>query len=308
MRADELDALSRYRLPDGVARLAPNRYPFSGYPPHVLARAAEDVLRSPERRGIFPRAVRGVFGVDEDVPRGRWTILEAHLNAEKIEDRSRDFLLELGFEDDGLFVSMPEHFSGHFTVKYKIGSGDSTRKRECYYLLMRSCNRLTGYLGTIAPTLEYNLEAEAYNSYHRREWCDISAIPWPSDLLYSRVTRDIGCITILASDSVLTKRADIHAKLACDPDGDVAVSITTALENVGFYTVVTRSGNTVLTGQFVSVVTAKKVFVMIADAVERYRGVVELTLEPTPYFFRSTIFVDGKVGLAAIPPLISIEA
>lgn len=308
MHARELDALARYRLPEGVSELAPNRHPFSGYSARALAKAAADVLRMPERRGNFPRAVRSVFGIDDNVYRGRWTILEAHLNAVKIKDRDREFLLELGFEEDGLHVAMPTHFSGHFTLKYKFGYQDSVRKRQCYHLLIAACDRLTKYLGKEAPTLEYNLEVEVYNSRHRCSWLNQNARPWPNDLVTSEVIRDLGRITVLPQDSARTKRADIHAKLARDLDENVAVSIASALGSVGFYPVVTWSGNTVMTGQFMSVVAARRIFLMIASVIDKYCGIVELTLEPTPYFFRSTIVLDGKPRLAAIPPLISIDA
>lgn len=304
MNAWELDKLSRYRLPDSVSRLAPNRYPFLGYATSALAIAAEAVLSSPERCGTLPCAVRKVRGIDKPQMGQRWTILEAHLNAERVDGDTRNTLLTMGFEQDGLSKAMPTHFRGHFTLKYKFGDGDSAKKRRCYRFLRCSCNRLIEYLKHEAPDLEYNLEIEVYNFKNRRSWNDQEARIWNGSFLFSEASRRVGKMMLLPPETSLVKRADIHAKVANDIDDDVSMSIIAALSDIGFYPVVTWSGNTILTGQFVSVSAAKKFFALITDAAEEFSGIAELTLEPTPYFFRSTVILDGQPHLAAIPPLI----
>jgi hypothetical protein len=303
--------LQSYYLPDGVLPYAP-RQPFSDLSTSAISSAVELVRRWPEKCGMLSHAIRAMDGKPLPPEPSRIFRLEAHFDAASIPGDLANRLVSLGFEPDGFARFIPEHYSGHFTLKFKIDMGDSCRRRFLQAEAVRRASQVMEGLAKLWPDIEAYLELEAYPDRFRYRWTDPQVRgAW---LDYEPLE---GCRMIVvvppcekAEAAVRSiplearKRADVHIKIGSQLGPAEKAELINRLVRAGFYHVKTWAGNDVCTAQFLNGQDAIRCFNRLHVHFSQFGGCSELTMEPVLRVWRSGDYDNGAKRLGALPPLV----
>ncbi|MEO1420405.1 MAG: hypothetical protein AAFU66_05585 [Pseudomonadota bacterium] len=292
-------------------RLSNERRLFETLDRTALRTASELAVSYPEKRGVLSHSTRALLGLKPMTYDGQTVTIEAHFDSVALEPDMLDFLARLGFETDGFHAFVPEHFSEHHTLKFKVDARAKSRVGHLHRFVMNACGRLWERVES-DELLEAYLEVEQYGSANRRHWLDTALdADWTTSFPFSSDQFDwcVPPVTALEAeidgvDLDVVKRADIHAKLAPSSPVEAREALVAMLEPLGFYRVVTLSGNHVCTGQFKSGRDAQAVFDDLCTFFDDASGCTEITLEPARMLRRSVFRRDGETRHAALPPLI----
>jgi len=306
-----LDDLASYELPPKFMVLSKARRLFETLDRSALRAASELAISYPEKRGVLSHSTRSLLGIEPKSYPGQTITIEAHFDSVTLSPDMVDFLARLGFETDGFHAFNPEHFSEHHTLKFKVDANDTARVGHLHRFVMNACERLWERVEA-DDELEAYLEVEQYGSANRRHWLNtgldsdwISSFPFSADQFKWCIPPSTSHeAEISGVDLDVVKRADIHAKIAPSTSTDAREAFVQKIELIGFYRVITLSGNHVCTGQFRSGRDAQAVFDDLCSFFDEAGGCAEITLEPARALRRSKFKRNGEVRYAALPPLI----
>jgi hypothetical protein len=310
MASPVLDRLRAYRLPEGVLPLAPSRTPFEAYSHESLAAVILKATSYPEKRGMMSHAIRAIEGLERPPASAETVTIEAHVDARGLGQSTADALVRLGFELDGFAAFNPKTFDTHYTCKFKVDRSRAGRRAELLQEVRDAADRALTLLQESG--LEGYVEFEVYPSSNRRSWAGgpisagwLQAIPLTPGVLE---TVDLPCDEAEAAATGvpigLSKRADIHVKVAKDDQDRPCQEVIDGLTAAGFYPVRTWAGNDVCTAQFLHGADALRVFQRLDLFFTSHGGATEMTLEFAPGLWR-TIHDDGKRSrYASVPPVV----
>jgi hypothetical protein len=283
MMESRVSQLQRYRLPDGVLPLCPQRQPFSTYAAGALSAAVEQATRWPEKRGMMSRAVREISGSKPSIPNTPSFTIEAHVDAVELSSAQKNELVMLGFELDGFATFNPSHFSFHYTLKFKLSIPNS-RRPQFMLFTKRQCEAALSMLSKCG--VEAYIELEVYPSSNRRFWPAPAVQPNEAEfplqtgslvaILLPRSQREADDCAVSLD---LTKRADLHIKLSGARLGGGGDILLDKMCQAGFYNVITWAGNSVCTAQFAKASECRQVFRTLDRFFSVAGGAREMTLE-----------------------------
>jgi hypothetical protein len=302
------EELRGYPLPRGVLPLAPSRQPLRAYSLAALAKAAEFSMANGCKRGLMSHAVRTIAELPFDPVDDTSMTIEAHLDGRSIPQPIADALVELGFELDGFARFVPQHFTDHFTYKFKLPASDETRRIEYLSLVRAACTAALALLQE--ADLEAYIELEMYAGTNRRYWTpaacttkSLARFPLAERALRTVLPACNAEEALARGVSIeFAKHADIHVKVAKDAEHGTDELLIGRLCAAGFYRVLTWAGNDICTAQFQSGRDAMRVFDVLDSFFSEHCGASEMTLESAPALWR-TRTKDGR-QLAAVPPLV----
>lgn len=290
--------LKNYELPEGVLPLAP-RQVFIDYTETALRKAIVLKDKYPEKKGIACKAVDALRHSTKLAPPPSGTItMEAHIDAEKIPQDAKNTLLALGFEPDGFAVFMPEHFSDHMTLKFKVARDDRGRFQEITGLMENHCREAFHLLQEHKGVTEAYLEQEIYlESMHRSVQDGALSPGW----LEKFPLKPGALVNSPVSGNERLKKMDIHIKIARENSETDRKELLEAFRRAGFYPVRTWAGNDICTGQFARPKDCRAVYDTLKSYFKTCGGSSEMTMEIVQRMQRT-----NKNGiLAAVPPLIT---
>lgn len=311
-----IKTLQNYTIPDGILHLAPTRLLFRNLNDGSLAAAIEHKQNHAEKRGPLSSAIQEILNLDTPDYSDGHTTIESHIDAKDIPDELANKLVALGFEPDGFHKFMPETFTDHYTLKFKAPKKQHVRIKELTTLTKQTSQRAYNLILSEFPTVEFYIEMEVYPDTNRLALEDASQEPkaeWRENfpLPHDALKQYIPPQTKAEADKkslplAIVKHSDIHIKVNKNGTSTAASQeLISRLCAAGFYNVITWSGNSVCTAQFQYAADSQKVFNVLKEYFKKYGGMIEMTLEAAPFFWRGHSVIDGKPHFSAIPPIIT---
>jgi hypothetical protein len=307
--------IRKHEIEPGVLPLAP-RQPFCRFSESALSDAANYLHAFPEKRGVLSHVVRDLGRVASPAVLVGAVTMEAHFDSVAISDELADEILRLGFEPDGFSVFVPEHFSEHFTLKFKYGSETNVERRRYLWATIDTARRsLADLIGSRWPKLDCYIECELYPAGNRRTWRNSSLrtgwediFPIERDVVSGEIPRSEQDAALLGVPISELKRADIHVKFFAGMEPMQKDQLARRLASIGFYRVLTWAGNDICTGQFTNSRKATAVFEKVTKFFDEAGGCSELTLEHVPRVWRNRWPTEDGLVYASMPPIIRAPA
>jgi hypothetical protein len=310
MQSDFIEFIKSYILPADVLPLSQHRQLFAVFNPVALNHAAQMALDYPEKRGVLSYATRKIAQLENAAPsKENHMVIEIHLDARSLLPELANEFLTLGFEPDGFHQFMPREYATHMTMKFKFPQKDYRRHRIIYEFVKKQFEKSQELLVKEYPHVEAYLEWEIYNSANRRYWNSEKIMgEWqkdfplgPNSMRVEEIPRNPGCAVV--------KKADIHIKIGkvglagekIEPDHELGRALIAG----GFYRVITWAENEIFTAQFTKVHNAKIIFDTLANFFNRHGGAMEMTMEPTRKFWRTTNPTPRGPLQAEVPPVVT---
>jgi hypothetical protein len=269
--------LKSYELPQNVAPFLVERRPMHDFSNGAIAGLVEQVKMFPGKRGLYSDCVRRVLKLP-DFRSERFIRFEAHLNLDKCSRNFEGRLAAIGFEPDDFLELNPKEYTRNFTFAFDVSVGsDTSACREAFWQRIRSVETLvecSSHFGF--------LEAEIFPSRCIVEFepAAVSGVSYPFP--FKSGDFEVCAIPNSIDDSpadmspFTRKNIDLHVKIkgkvqevASAKDGFVSTQseLAHALASLGFYRIVSVSGNTIYTGQFLDGRLGRELFDGICEFV-----------------------------------------
>ena len=311
---DLVDRLKAYTLPPTVSVLLRDRRPFARLPDAVVAEVAAHFFSTPLKRGLLSDSIRDMLGQPAPVLKS-FVRYEAHLNLTECSPELEYTLLALGFEPDDFYELMPTEYTRNFTYAFDQNPDQvsTTVRRNFEIQCRKACEAVQ------VSRHDGFLEAEQFAS------TNIRTFPTPIDRVEDPTTmvnfpfaagrfrlEPVEQFTKSLDALPATKRVDIHVKMAgavtpCKVGGQTAATraeLAGLLENICFYRIVSISGNTIYTGQYLDGALGRLVFDGLDNYLATARLASSIILEPCILFWRKHQPVAGGFALSPVSSII----
>ncbi|WP_316173366.1 MULTISPECIES: hypothetical protein [unclassified Bradyrhizobium] len=306
--------LRQHELPFDIAPFHAERRPLARLSNDEISALVEQVRAFPGKRGLYSDCVRRVL----DLPpfrADRFVRFEAHLNLDDCSHELENRLIALGFEPDDFLELNPIMYTRNFTFAFDIKLGsDTAASRELFRQRLREAETLvecSSHFGF--------LEAEIFPSQCIMEF-DQATVP-AAEFLFPFKSGDFEACpipdTIDGSPSDMSpftrKNIDLHVKIKgrvpeTPPakEGYVAQASELAymLASLGFYRIVSISGNTIYTAQFLDGRLGRELFEGVCQFVSLSKLAKSVILEPCIHVWRKSRYERGAEVFAPVSPII----
>jgi hypothetical protein len=297
--------LNNYMLPAGVLPLSRNRYILRDYSSSVLSEAVTWKTCYPEKRGLVSRAIQTLGAAPQDISSDDSLTIEGHIDGRGITRDLDDHLLLIGFEPDGFVKYIPETYDFHRTLKFRISRSRRARIRELRHRVVQSCENAYSILNNV---IEAYIELEVYPHSSRETWADVKP---RSGWLEDQSIENEGLVWLSSEERQsadippsVSKRADIHIKLAPSTPDDIRFALIDKFQRHGFHHVTTWAGNHICTAEFAKANDARRISQILRRYFTLYGGAIEMTFERVTQFWRTCFPGEQGSIQSRLPPLI----
>lgn len=313
--ADRLASLKSYSIAIGRQKPFVGPYPFEAYDDRSLEVYDRNFHNYPNRRGILADYYRDIFELT-NVAATKFVRFEAHLNITHSTQTLSNHLLELGFEPDDFEELYPELYTRNFTFAFDVPRESDNRselKKKFIQCCKAACNYLeeedgmTGFLeAEIIPSSNF------YRFPLEGERC-ITALPEPfppDTLIRSYFAETDG--DAQGEPIGTAKKSDIHVKFLGRTKSTDRVQgristreqFVSFLEEAGFYRIVSVSGNTIYTAQFIEGGVGEDIYKRLRAFILKTGFADSIVIEPCAYFWRKSLAVNGQRRFARVSPIV----
>lgn len=310
------------RLPDSRLPLRVSRYPFEGCSRETVERIVVGALTFPEKEGDLSALVLESLGLERKKPK-EYFLVEAHFNITDLDSDLFNRLVSLGFEPDNFFKLQPKCYKHNLTLAFSV-----SRKQRGRFDYLRGIvaarSQSAAELVQNASGVSGFFESEVYPSswikkYQFKPSADhlLAAFPFSAgSFKVMDVPRTAEEVHAGGLQLESRKLADVHVKIPTEvriedyPEATHAsvISLRKRLLDIGFYEIVSESGNAIYTGQFMDSKEAIEVFRSLDAYATTYGGFLDLVCEPCTAFWRKQ--EESSMGsariLAEVSPILSL--
>lgn len=309
------------RYPDEKFPLAHQREPFSGCYLQTIERTIVSAATFPEKHGALSSFIRAFLGLAEPQP-PEFYLVEAHLNTTALSTEAFNSLVCLGFEPDNFFKLQPECYSTNLTLAFIV---EKQRRNQFNYLrgLVAAKSESAAQLVQITPDLTGFFESEVYPSSWIRRFPfraisskDLEDFPFSASSFRSyKIPRKASEVLPNGLGLDARKVADVHIKIPTEvreeqfpgAGSEGVRGLRDRMLEMGFYEIVSETGNAIYTGQFDNSKDAVRVFHKLTAFGDRHHCFLDLVCEPCCAFWRKqeppSEFSD-EPSLAEVSPIL----
>lgn len=311
------------RLSDSKLPLRTSRYPFEGCSRETVERIVVGALTFPEKEGDLSALALESLGLKREKPE-EYFLVEAHFNITELDSDLFNKLVSLGFEPDNFFKLQPKCYKHNLTLAFSVSQ--KQRGRFDYLRgIVAARSQSAAELVQNASGISGFFESEVYPS----SWIKKYQFRPPADYLLAAFPFSAGSFKVMnvprraeevsAGGLQLESRklADVHVKIPTEvrvedyPEAAhrSVIRLRERLLEIGFYEIISESGNAIYTGQFIDSKEATEVFRSLDAYATSCGGFLDLVCEPCTAFWRKQEEEQGTGStrvLAEVSPILSL--
>jgi hypothetical protein len=313
--ADRVEKFRSFSVLSDRQRPYLGHYPFSLYDDGTLRAYDNSFLDFPNRRGVLSEYYREIFASRSRCD-SQFVRFEAHLNLTNSPSNLSNALLRLGFEPDDFEELYPEVYVRNFTFAFDVplDSPDRANLRRSFLLICdQACKTLddvhdvSGFLeAEVIPSTNFYVLPKGFEQQVQTETDPFLA----SSLVRSYFSEFEGDPN--GEPIGVSKKSDIHVKFvgrlssSDREEGKISKRSQFArfLEEAGFYRIVSVSGNTIYTAQFIEGKIGEEIYLKLREFIFRSGLADTIVIEPCAFFWRKSIVSEGIRYYSKVSPIV----
>lgn len=301
---EAVSSLKTRSVDESSLPFAKNRYPFQHLSDEIVFDCIRNTLCLDRKIGRMSDLIRNVLGINFIKGSGVESFVESHIDLTSATIELESYLVRMGYEPDDFTELYPECYKKHFTLKASIDDGRGKRFRELRKHVEIASNYAFKHIQSL-PSVSGFVENEIYTKKYKKKYNhDMAVIYSKTDFpqilrsfevqeIPNKVSDQTGEIVTVYTEKI----ADIHIKV-----GEGYPEFENDLVAAGFYSIKSEAGNTIYTGQYVSMSDAKKCFQELDDLFDKSSLAMSLILEICTSIRRtSKRLKNGEIEYSDIP-------